>query len=319
MLGIIYGSPTTVGTYQVTVSASDAQHTTTAPLTITIFDPPSSGPVIQSGASVTGRTGGSFVFGVISTEDGNINASGLPPGLSIDPTTGRISGTPTSDNSSLVTLTAGTHMTTLQLTFFSNTTVPVINSSDNVSVVPNQPFCASTITADTVVTPTFSLIQETPGSLYSLPPNLTFDPQTATISGMYVGTPIMPPPDTIKIRPPLVAIVQTDAHNANGTGTRPLNFFQVVAGSRKSDGQGGILDIPLPLFPATPGIDMPRWRPQWRLPSRVRLSRRSRSYPYRLRHSWARRLQPISWARNEQSGWERSDVDTSPMSATRSA
>ena len=256
-LGIIYGNPTTVGQNQVTISASTAQHTTTATLTITIFPLPS-GPVIASGASVTGRTGGLFTFDVITTGSttANISASGLPPGLSINPLTGFISGTPTSDNSSLVTLSAtdgvGVHTSTLQLTFASDPAVPIITSPESVTFVPGQPF-SYTITAD--ASATFTYIGTNGVENEPLPGGLNFQPPTISCSGN-CGT-ITPPPSTIKIRPPLVARIQINANNTNGnrTGTRPLNFFEPAVVSRMSFGSG-TFDIALPLpLTGSPGIE----------------------------------------------------------------
>jgi sugar lactone lactonase YvrE len=252
VLGIIYGTPTTVGMFEVIISAS-AQWTTTAKLTIVIQSTPSSGPIIASGASVTGRTGGFFTFDVITTGSAtaNVNASGLPPGLSVNPMTGFISGVPSSDNSSLVTLSAtdgvGTHISTLQLTFVSNPTIPIITSPESATLVPGQPF-SYTITAD--ASAAFGYIGTNDAENGALPSGLSFH-SPATISGT-CGI-ITPTPGTIKIRPPLVARVQLNANDVNLTGTRPLNFFLPAVVSRKTFGPVSF-DIALPLTGST-GIE----------------------------------------------------------------
>ena len=64
-------------------------------------------PVIESAAFTSGSTGSPFYFSVIATVSGTtFTASGLPPGLQINPLTGVISGTPTKMGSYNVVITA---------------------------------------------------------------------------------------------------------------------------------------------------------------------------------------------------------------------
>ena len=107
-LRAIVGNPTTAGTFQVGLSASNSAGTTNATLVLTVQPLPASGPVIMSVTSATGRTGSPFNFQTITsggTAAARVSATGLPPGLSIDSMTGAISGTSTSDGTFLVTLT----------------------------------------------------------------------------------------------------------------------------------------------------------------------------------------------------------------------
>jgi len=161
-----------------------------------------------------------------------------------------------------LTVTDGSFTTTatLQLIFTNNRALPVIISSSSAFLYPGQLF-SYTITVpaacDPADVPTFAYLG-TDGVLNgALPSGLTFDAQTGTISGIYMGERpgdsagqsdtssadplidgdgvILPEPDRT-IRPPLIAICQPFAQrggsdssvgtgNDTGTGTVPLNFF----------------------------------------------------------------------------------------------
>ena len=63
-------------------------------------------PVVNSAAAATGSPGVPFSFTVSATQSPqSFSATGLPPGLGINATTGVISGTPTTDGSYIVTVT----------------------------------------------------------------------------------------------------------------------------------------------------------------------------------------------------------------------
>src|SRR5437773_5944620 len=116
--GLISGTPTTAGTYSVTISATNSNGTGTATLTLTINPPP---PVITSPGTATGTVGVAFSYQITATNNPtSYGASGLPPGLTVNTATGLVSGTPTTAGTYPVTITAtnsrGTGTSTLVIT-----------------------------------------------------------------------------------------------------------------------------------------------------------------------------------------------------------
>jgi len=105
--GLISGTPTTAGSSPVSISASNDGGTGTADLQLTIAAAPISVPVINSAATANGRVGQPFSYQI--TASGNPTsyaATSLPRGLTLNPNTGRISGTPTTAGSSTVSISA---------------------------------------------------------------------------------------------------------------------------------------------------------------------------------------------------------------------
>jgi hypothetical protein len=123
--GVISGTPTTAGTFTVTISATNAGGTGTKTLTITINNSVSA-PVISSASTATGTVGTAFSYTITaSNTPTSYNATGLPAGLSVNTTTGIISGTPTTAATSTVTISAtnsgGTGNQTLSITVSTGT------------------------------------------------------------------------------------------------------------------------------------------------------------------------------------------------------
>jgi hypothetical protein len=229
-LRAIVGTSTITGTFQVALSATNATGTTNATLVLTGQPLPTSGPVIISVTSATGRTGSPFNFQVVTSGGSSatrLSATGLPPGLSADAVTGEISGTATTDGSFLVNLSvtdAGTTNTaTLQLTLTSDLAVPVIVSPDSASLFPGLAFryVIEAPTSDSSDPVTYSEIGP-------LPLGLDLDQTTGIISGTpQIGAGMQPTP---ALAGGVVSNVQIFACNSSGCAAQGL-FFLLPTGA----------------------------------------------------------------------------------------
>ena len=232
-LSAIVGNPTSaVDSFQVVLSATNAAGTTNATLILTTQPFPTSGPVILSSTAATGRTGAFFRFQVITSgasSAARLSTDTLPPGLSVDPVSGIISGTPTTDGSYLVPLTVSDGAlraaATLQLTFTSDPGVPVITSSSQAALISGQDFSYTIVApsnADPGTNPTATNL------LGTLPLGLGFDPAADLISGVFQARfGLQPGP---QLSGGVVTNVQLFATNSNGTSTIPLVFFLSPSG-----------------------------------------------------------------------------------------
>jgi len=116
--GLISGAPTAAGTSSVTLSATNSGGTGTSTLTVTIAP---AAPVITSATTAAGTVGAAFAYQITANNSPtSYAATGLPAGLSINTSTGLISGAPTAAGTSSVALSAtnsgGTGQSTLTLT-----------------------------------------------------------------------------------------------------------------------------------------------------------------------------------------------------------
>ena len=183
--GSITGTPTTAGTYPVTITATDsAGFSATASFNWTVTNVVSETPTGDqnsvSGSAITPVTAvatDSSSTATIAYADGG----SLPPGLAIDPVSGSITGTPTTAGTYPVTITA-TDSAGFSATASFNWTV-----SNNVSVTapvaPTAP-TGSPITPLTLADHDTSTTASITGWAASgLPSGLSIDTSTGAISG----------------------------------------------------------------------------------------------------------------------------------------
>lgn len=92
--GVIAGTPTQSGSFPVSLAASNAGGTgASRTLTLSIAAAAQAAPVITSAGNVTGASGTSFSYRIEATNSPtSYNATGLPSGISINNSTGVISG-----------------------------------------------------------------------------------------------------------------------------------------------------------------------------------------------------------------------------------
>ncbi|WP_316801046.1 putative Ig domain-containing protein [Pedobacter frigidisoli] len=179
--GIISGTPTVAGTYTFSITATDTKNcTATASYTLVV----TSALVLTPGNLPDGVTGTVYPTQIIPSATGGTGpytytATNLPPGLTFDPTTREITGTPTVPG---------------------NYTIPVtVTDANGNSVTSNY----TVKITDPLVLPAATLANGTTGTVYTtqiipsatggstpytytatgLPPGLTFNPTTRAIAG----------------------------------------------------------------------------------------------------------------------------------------
>ena len=242
--GIIAGYPTTAGVYSVELSGSNSIASTTATLTINVIAPQAL--TITSSTRAAGSTGDPFRFQVVApgaSSAARLSATGLPPGLNVDPISGTITGIPTQSGDFTVQLTVTDGTTTadgqLLITLSDDPAFPGIRNPTTATLTPGQDFTykinakpetvgsSDSFGTNAADAATYQLIGD-------LPTGLTFDPKTGTISGKYQGSPQRIDGGGSASRlsgGAIVGNVQLFATNSRGTSTVPLVFFNSPVGA----------------------------------------------------------------------------------------
>ena len=186
--GIISGTPSVSGDFPVTLGASNVNGQGT--LNVVFRVNAGAAPNISSAATAAAVSVGSTgtVYTITTNSNGPIVSYGivapslLPAGLSLDPATGVVSGTPTTSGTFQTTLSAtnsGNFMGTKVVTFTINpTTAPVITSPTFASLAAGVPMTPIQIVATNPPILSYGIQA---GS--ALPAGLTLDAVTGIISG----------------------------------------------------------------------------------------------------------------------------------------
>jgi hypothetical protein len=216
--GVISGTPTTAGTYPVTLTATNTAGSGTKQLTITV----SSAivvPVVSSAATATGTVGSAFSYTITaSNTPTSYAATGLPAGITVNTTTGVVSGVPTTSGTFTANVSAinagGTGNKQVTITVSSGVVAPVVSGAATATGTVGTAF-SYTITASN--TPTSY-------AATGLPAGVTVNTTTGVVS----GTPTAAGTFTSTV----------SATNAGGTGTKQVTIT-VSAGTVTESPYGG--------------------------------------------------------------------------------
>ncbi len=187
--GIISGVPMQAGTYGISFYAVNGVGSGVGVLTLTVSSAPPPVPVIVSPVTATAYLTQAFSYDIVADYATSFGAGGLPDGLTLDPATGHIAGTPITPGNYTVALTAtdasGTGTANVAITVASPATAtPVITSPASVAGQVGVPF-AYQITGSNFPSQFFAA---------NLPPGLNVNGSTGLISGVptlagtYYGT-----------------------------------------------------------------------------------------------------------------------------------
>ncbi|HTX39896.1 MAG TPA: putative Ig domain-containing protein [Bryobacteraceae bacterium] len=147
--GVISGTPSAAGTTPVTISATNSTGTGSTTLTVTVTSGP---PVITSASTASGTVGSAFSYQITaSNSPTNFGATGLPGGLSVNTSTGVISGTPSAAGTTPVTISAtnstgtGSALLTLAIAAAPVNPLPTISTLSPATATAGNPAFVLTV------------------------------------------------------------------------------------------------------------------------------------------------------------------------------
>jgi hypothetical protein len=180
--GAISGTPTTAGTSNLTIQLTDGSQTTA-----TSFDLTVNATMVINGASrlPDGVVGLAYITTLAATSSGagtstwSVTVGTLPPGLTLDPGTGGLSGIPTASGTRKFTVqvTDGVQTATKEFELTVNATLVITTASPLPAGVENLAYTTTLEATGGLGTRTWSITQGT------LPAGLGLAPATGVISG----------------------------------------------------------------------------------------------------------------------------------------
>jgi hypothetical protein len=204
--GVISGTPTALGAFTFTVSATNAFGASSVPFTLTVNSAPSITTASPLPAAQTGTAYSQTLAASGSTPiTWTVTAGSLPTGLTLNTSTGVISGTSTALGVATFTVTAanafGTNPEQLSLTVYA---LPTITTASTLPAAQSGIAYSQTLTASGSAPLTWGV---TSGAL---PAGLALNTSTGVISGT---------PTAVG-----VAAFSVTATNAFGSGSEPLSL-----------------------------------------------------------------------------------------------
>jgi Putative Ig domain len=238
--GVISGTPTAPGTFTVHLGALNGGGTGTAIMTLTVALEVA--PVIDSSTSAVGAPNSPFSYAIAATNSPtSFGAVGLPAGLTVNTSTGLISGTPSAASSSSVTISAtnsaGTGSALLNLAITLPVTAPTITSSLAASSSLGHPFTYSIVATSSPTAysasglPVGLTVNSNTGIISGTPTTLgTFDATIGASNSMGTTSAAL----VVKVSTPSARLINLSTRATSGTGSNELITGFVISGGTKT-------------------------------------------------------------------------------------